>query len=572
MREREMRGIRRVARRRRLAAVCAALALAVVVAACTGQPASETHESTASSTVSSTAGADSGSSTTESPAPRTSSPLTSSAPSPTGTGDPSARSSDPTSTSAPPPIGPASAKQPAGAAVVWGKTAGSAAVAMSSAVFGAAPVVVLCWLGDGQAMTQAAEQAPRIGAPMLLAGGSVADQEATTAEIGRLGAGWLLACDSTARDWAERIDGVRVTGDPADLPTFAPPAAEDGLTVLVPAEPISGMAGGLVAGRATASAVGARIQPVRGGDPRGDPDAIAALAKDPPAAVIGFGPDFGPPERLAARVATAATGVQLPGGGQLMFPGRTLVALYGHPSTGALGALGQQSLPAAIDRAKKVAADYTKLAKTPVVPTFEIIATIAAASAGRSGLYSSVSSVASLKPWVTAATNAGMYVILDLQPGRAHLLDQAKLYTELLRMPAVGLALDPEWKLGPGQLPLQQIGGVDASEINKVIDWLGDLTATNHLPQKVLVLHQFRLSMLRNESQIDTGNDNVSVLIHMDGQGSPGMKEATWQAVISAAPKGVEFGWKNFYVKDTPTMTPQKTMARKPVPVMISYQ
>lgn len=66
-----------------------------------------------------------------------------------------------------------------------------------------------------------------------------------------------------------------------------------------------------------------------------------------------------------------------------------------------------------------------------------------------------------------AATAAGLYVILDLQPGRADLLTQAKRYAPLLAMPSVGLALDPEWKLGPGQVPLQQIGGVDASRSTK---------------------------------------------------------------------------------------------------------
>ena len=40
-----------------------------------------------------------------------------------------------------------------------------------------------------------------------------------------------------------------------------------------------------------------------------------------------------------------------------------------------------------------------------------------------------------------------MYVVLDLQPGRSNFLDQAKLYEPLLRLPHVGLALDPEWRL-----------------------------------------------------------------------------------------------------------------------------
>jgi hypothetical protein len=262
----------------------------------------------------------------------------------------------------------------------------------------------------------------------------------------------------------------------------------------------------------------------------------------------------------------------LPGGGQIFFPGRRLVALYGHPGTAALGVLGAQDLPASIARAKQLAALYAPLSSVPVVPTFEIIATVAEAAAGTDGNYSGESSVASLLPWVQQATAAGLYVVLDLQPGSANVLQQAKLYTRLLAMPDVGLAIDPEWALAPGEQPLQQIGSIDAAQINAVGAWLEALTASKHLPQKLLVLHQFRLSMIGDEPALKTNYDDLAVLIHMDGQGGTPNKIATWTAVVHAAPKGVPFGWKNFYVEDHPTMTPAQTMAQKPTPVMISYQ
>jgi hypothetical protein len=105
-----------------------------------------------------------------------------------------------------------------------------------------------------------------------------------------------------------------------------------------------------------------------------------------------------------------------------------------------------------------------------------------------------------------------------------------------------------------------------------VIGWLARLTAEYHLPQKLLVLHQFRLTMIRNERQLDTRHDDLAIVIHMDGQGTPGDKQQTWQAIVAAAPHGVFFGWKNFYVKDHPMLTPWQTMDHRPQPVMISYQ
>lgn len=255
-----------------------------------------------------------------------------------------------------------------------------------------------------------------------------------------------------------------------------------------------------------------------------------------------------------------------------MFPGRRLVALYGHPGSSVLGALGQQDLPASIARAQQLAAQYQPLSADPVVPTFEIITTVASSSAGPDGNYSNEVSAAELAPWVDAAGAAGMYVVLDLQPGRSDFLSQAQLYADLLARPYVGLALDPEWRLGPDQVPNEQIGGVDVAEVNSVITWLAQLTAQNALPQKLLVLHQFKLSMLRDEAGLDLTHPEVATLIHMDGQGPAGVKDETWAAVTGAAPPGVTFGWKNFLAIDEPVLDPTQTMAHVPTPVMISYQ
>jgi hypothetical protein len=327
-----------------------------------------------------------------------------------------------------------------------------------------------------------------------------------------------------------------------------------------------------IAATATARAAGARVIDLPGYDPRADPAVIRLLAASRPLRLVAVGAGFGSADLLAARLTVAETGVQLPGGGQVLFPARRIVALYGTPGTPALGVLGHQGLGASIVRAKATAAQYSRLVKAPVIPAFEIIATVAQASPGGQRTYSFESSVSSLRPWVTAATKAGMYVTLDLQPGRANLLAQAKRYQSLLRLPGVGLALDPEWKLQPGQLPLHQIGSVSITEVNSVVSWLASLTARYHLPQKLLELHEFRLSMIQDIGQLDTRPDDLAIVINMDGQGAPGTKLATWQAVVANAPRGVYFGWKDFYTKDTPMLGPVRTIGHRPQPVLISYQ
>jgi hypothetical protein len=42
--------------------------------------------------------------------------------------------------------------------------------------------------------------------------------------------------------------------------------------------------------------------------------------------------------------------------------------------------------------------------------------------------------------------------------------------------------------------------------------------------------------------------------------------------VKAARPDRARLGWKNFYDEDHPMFSPARTMARKPQPVMISYQ
>ena len=435
-------------------------------------------------------------------------------------------------------------------------------------LFVTSPVVVLAAAG-GTTLPAAARAARAAHAPLLLA---VKVTPQLTSAVGRLRPRAVLAVGlppAAAAALAARLRGVRVVTRAAALPVTVAPAPLSRVGVLVSRGETTPE---ITAVTVTAEAAGAAVVGVRGADPRADPAAIRVLARLKPLDVIGVGAQFSPASRLGSRLAVAETGRQLPGGGQVLFPGRRLVALYGYPGTPALGVLGQQDLTASVARAEQMATAYQPLSSVPVIPAFEIIATVAEASPGPDGNYSYESPVSSLSPWVDRAIAAGMYVVLDLQPGRASLLAQAQLYESLLRLPNVGLAIDAEWKLQPGQKPLRQIGHVDIGEVNSVVRWLAALTARYHLPQKLLVLHQFLLSMINGEADLDTSHDDLAIVIHMDGQGTPGAKLETWNAVTAAAPRGVFLGWKNFLVKDHPTLTPQQTMVNVPAPVMISYQ
>jgi hypothetical protein len=262
---------------------------------------------------------------------------------------------------------------------------------------------------------------------------------------------------------------------------------------------------------------------------------------------------------------------QLPGGGSTLFPGRLLVAIYGHPGDENLGVLGEQPIEGAMQTARDVAAQYDGISSAPVVPTLEIITTVASSEAGADGDYSLESSLDHIRPWVDAAAAAGFYVVLDLQPGHTDFLTQALRYEELLAQPHVGLALDPEWRLAPGERHLRDIGQVTAAEVNEVAAWLADLTRKHALPQKLLLLHQFRIDMLPDRASIRV-EPELALVVQMDGLGTQDVKLQTWQAITAAAPAGTHFGWKNFYDEDAPMRSATDTLALVPAPVYISYQ
>jgi hypothetical protein len=504
-----------------------------------------------------------------------------------------------------------------------------ASVATSRELFDASPVVVIAPTGDPNTQELAARTAIGLGVPLLIgdAGKGSTSDEATVpeaepeshptaalvSELKRLGTTTVLVIgnvapvpegvepdltvkhvEATAKavSKATGLDlGPAATEDPAGFaaglatqevaavrsgaspsaairrPQRAPPLKDTVALAVDNAAHLGSIA------TARAAGVPVRLLPAASANPQAHASVVEALHASTTTKTLALGAEFAAQSALDWKIRTARSGTQLPGGGQLLFPQHQFVALYGTPSTGVLGVLGEQNAAATVQRARDVAAPFEALTEKTVVPMFEIIATVAAAGAGKDGNFSNELPVDELRPFVDAAAAAGMYVVLDLQPGRTDFLTQAKLYQPLLELPNVGLALDPEWRLGADQVPLRQIGSVSASEVNTVTTWLADLTNEKGLPQKMFVLHQFRPAMVSDRLSLDLSRPEIAVLIHADGQGGQGDKQATWANLHRDAPAGVHWGWKNFYDEDLPVLTPEQTMrAVSPAPDLITYQ
>jgi hypothetical protein len=265
--------------------------------------------------------------------------------------------------------------------------------------------------------------------------------------------------------------------------------------------------------------------------------------------------------------------IELPFGGTNVLPSNRFVALYGNPAIAALGALGEQNMAETFIRVKQIALEYQQYSDEPVVPTLEIITTIASAKPTMNDDYSQEIDIDKIEPWVEQAEIEGVYVLLDLQPGRTDFLTQAKQYETLLLNPHVGLALDPEWRLHtPESRHLVKVGYVDANEINQTSQWLANLTKIHELPQKLFIVHQFKPSMITNRESINTEAEELAYIIHVDGHGTLGQKIDTWNSMQIDLPSNIFMGWKNFYDEDKPTPTVHETMSQRPKPWFISYQ
>ena len=281
------------------------------------------------------------------------------------------------------------------------------------------------------------------------------------------------------------------------------------------------------------------------------------------------------PETSRWELSVLANGQQIPGGGFHILPEgekRRYFAYYGHPRTTALGVLGEQGPAQTLEKMQGFIADYAGDGSR-VIPTFEIIASVASGGPTDDSDHSFEWPLETFDPWIEFAVANDMYVVIDLQSGRDDFLSQAVQYEDLLKLPFVGLALDPEWRLSDGQAHLQQIGSVDAAEINEVITWLADLVRDNGLPQKMMIVHQFSTSMIRNRQDL-IERPEIQLIIQMDGDGTQAQKDGTWRQLLAGADDvHWAWGWKNFFDEDDPgPPSPEDTMGKEPTPIYVSYQ
>ncbi len=271
-------------------------------------------------------------------------------------------------------------------------------------------------------------------------------------------------------------------------------------------------------------------------------------------------------ERRATAPAPAPP--QLPLGGRLIFPSYRIVGFYGAPQSEEFGALGIGTPASAARRLRGQAGPYARR-RRPIMLAFHLLAAIAARDAGRDGKYRTRQSHEVIRRYLQAARRAKALLVLDIQPGRADFLSEVRALRRYLEEPDVGLALDPEWHMGPDEVPGQKIGSTDAATVNAVSAYVAAIVKRKNLPQKLLVVHQFTADMVRDRHLV-TARPEVGLVFHADGFGSPAAKISKYDQLHGEDPFFA--GLKLFYDLDRPLLSPTDVMGLSPPPDLVTYQ
>ena len=244
-----------------------------------------------------------------------------------------------------------------------------------------------------------------------------------------------------------------------------------------------------------------------------------------------------------------------------------VLTYYGSPDAVSLGILGQLEPDALVARLNEHARTYDDLnGFRGVQAGLHLIYATAQAFPGEDGLYVRRVDGETLEEYVRLACDNELFIFLDLQLGRADMETEIEKLLPYLRQTHVHLSLDPEFAMAADQVPGQQIGHLDATQINRAQEILDDLIEEYNLGDKILVVHQFQESMITNKDDIESFR-RVRLVINMDGFGPGATKLAKFDRFSAPAEYG---GIKLFFQQDDPLLSEEEVL--KVRPDLIIYQ
>ena len=146
----------------------------------------------------------------------------------------------------------------------------------------------------------------------------------------------------------------------------------------------------------------------------------------------------------------------LPRGGREVFPRYRLVGYAGVTGAATLGRLGTGPLNQRVAEIERRAEPYA--VGREILPVVEVIATVVQGSPGRDGSTGYASAMRRLPRTTRLLASIGPCCCSISNQVDRNSSPEAKAFEKWLKQPDVGVALDPEWAMDPGQRPARRTG------------------------------------------------------------------------------------------------------------------
>jgi hypothetical protein len=254
------------------------------------------------------------------------------------------------------------------------------------------------------------------------------------------------------------------------------------------------------------------------------------------------------------------------GGKHRLLPRHRVVSYWGAP--GGSGILGRTTANGAHKRLARQARPYRRLGNEPVIRAFDLVATIATTCAGPRDKCRLRQPRKLIRRYLNEVREFDGRLLLDIQPARSSFLAEVQHWRPFLAQPDVDLAIDPEWNVGRHGEPGTTVGSTNADQVNALTRRLERIISTEHLPPKLLVIHQFRRSSVKRRDAI-IRRDDVDVALNFDGIGAPAPKRRGYRRLSSTK---LFDGFSLFYELDTDLMSPRQVLRLRPEPHYVMYQ
>ncbi len=278
-----------------------------------------------------------------------------------------------------------------------------------------------------------------------------------------------------------------------------------------------------------------------------------------------------------------------------ILPSHRVIAFYAVPGAEPTGPAFELS-DAMLNKLTQQGAAYQQLDPAhPVQLGVDLVVSVPDGDPGPSHNYSHHVDADTIQAYIDFCETHNLLLFLDLNFGQAPVMPEVNFFLPYLeKYTFVHMAIDPEWMFPRRDgIPGTNLSNVRASDLNPIIQAVGDIPMKYHVPRKILIIHEYRPSGDYTANPTDAGqaeiadkrnlqlDTRVDVVIHVDSVGGyvgdindKIQQYKNWVQEDMIRYANFQYGgFKLFYHIEAKTrlMTPAEVLAMKPAPLVVTY-